>query len=75
MPFPGPSRLLFRQQSNQLITCLCLPTALSLARRCHLTRDTGRVLRDGGYDASGVRSFDVEGLGILAPHLAGIVQL
>jgi hypothetical protein len=43
--------------------------------RCHLSRDTGRALREGGFDASGVRSFEVPGLSILAPHIAGIVQL
>jgi hypothetical protein len=40
-----------------------------------LTRDTGNVLERQGFDTSGVERFDVAGLGILAPHIAGIVPL
>lgn len=51
------------------------PLQSLVADGCHLTRDTGRALRDAGYDTAGVESFQVEGLGILAPHIAGVVQL
>ncbi|GBF90888.1 methyltransferase [Raphidocelis subcapitata] len=46
-----------------------------VADGCHLTRDTGRLLEVQGYDTAGVESFDVDGLGILAPHIAGVIQL
>lgn len=45
-------------------------------RRCHLTRDTRKALQAAGFDTSaGLGSFEVEGLGILAPHLAGVLRV
>lgn len=49
--------------------------ACPLARSCHLTRDTGRALRDAGFDTSQLEAFEVEGLGILAPHVAGVLTV
>lgn len=45
------------------------------ARSCHLTRDTARTLRATGFDAAELEAFEVEGLGILAPHIAGVLTV
>ena len=57
---------------NLLQRCICNAT---LPRSCHLTRDTGKLLGRCGYDTTGLEAFEVEGLGILAPHIAGVLQV
>ncbi|KAI8477362.1 MAG: S-adenosyl-L-methionine-dependent methyltransferase [Monoraphidium minutum] len=51
------------------------PLQSLVADGCHLTRDTAAALRGAGFDASEVDSFEVPGLGILAPHIAGTLRL
>jgi len=52
----------------------CLdPLQQALADNCHLTRDlTARQLRAHGLSPVHERRFDVPGLGLIAPHVAGL---
>jgi ubiquinone/menaquinone biosynthesis C-methylase UbiE len=51
------------------------PLQRALADGCHLTRDTRAAFAKAQFDTSQLESFEVEGLSILAPHLAGVVTV
>ncbi len=67
-PSPGPVLTLQR---------LLDPLQQLLADGCHLARDTLAAVAAAGFDVGGGSGdglrFEVEGLGILAPHAAGVV--
>ena len=53
-----------------------------LADGCHLTRDTLAAIGAAGFDIEGGEAasgaglrFEVAGMGVLAPHVAGLVSL
>ena len=53
-----------------------------LADGCHLTRDTLAAIRAAGFEVEGGEApsgaglrLGVEGMGVLAPHVAGLVSL
>jgi SAM-dependent methyltransferase len=53
------------------------PLQQLIADGCHLTRDTYSSIKFAGFDIDKVEScrFDVRELGILGPHIAGVVGL
>ncbi|KAG2491934.1 hypothetical protein HYH03_009667 [Edaphochlamys debaryana] len=67
----GPERLLMRLAQSVLT-----PLQRALADGCCLNRDTGRAVAEAGWDAregGALRRFDLEGMSILAPHVAGVL--
>ena len=51
------------------------PLQQALGDGCTLTRDTLGSLRAAGFSELDVKQFEVEGLGVLAPHIAGIARV
>ncbi|GLC34344.1 hypothetical protein PLESTB_000739500 [Pleodorina starrii] len=59
----------------RLAQSLLTPLQRLLADGCNLNRDTAAALRTAGWRAGQgeLRSFELEGLAILAPHIAGVL--
>eukprot|EP00803_Ostreobium_quekettii_P006788 evm.model.scf_48.7 EVM.evm.TU.scf_48.7 scf_48:35959-37612(-) len=51
------------------------PLQQALADGCHLTRDTLASIRAAGFKDVDAERFDVEGLSLLAPHIAGVATV
>ncbi|CAG9463468.1 unnamed protein product [Pedinophyceae sp. YPF-701] len=70
--FASPARPLLRFQQR-----LFDPLQALLADGCHLTRDTAAAVRAAGAWSGGVelRELDVDGAGLIGPHVAGIATL
>ncbi len=49
------------------------PLQRALADGCNLNRDTLAAVAAAGFDVAGVRRLQIEGMGPLSPHIAGIV--
>ncbi|GLI67188.1 hypothetical protein VaNZ11_011406 [Volvox africanus] len=56
----------------RLVQSLLTPLQQLLADGCSLNRDTAATVRGAGWRGE-LRSFDLEGLTLLAPHIAGIL--
>ena len=64
----GPGRPLLRTAQR-----LLNPLQRALADNCHLTRDVdAELLQAHGLSLTYQRRFDVPGLGLVAPHVAGL---
>lgn len=48
------------------------PLQQLVADGCHLDRSTLTLIEKAGFSSVQARSFEVDGLGILSPHIAGI---
>jgi ubiquinone/menaquinone biosynthesis C-methylase UbiE len=48
------------------------PLQQLLADGCHLTRDTLRVIEAAGFSQLEAEAFEVEGMGLISPHVAGV---
>ena len=51
------------------------PLQRAVADGCSLTRRTRGALEAAGFDLTGLEEFDVPGIGILAPHIAGVLRV
>ncbi|GIL53426.1 hypothetical protein Vafri_9042 [Volvox africanus] len=56
----------------RLVQSLLTPLQQLLADGCSLNRDTAAIVRGAGWRGE-LRSFDLEGLVVLAPHIAGML--
>jgi hypothetical protein len=69
-PSPPPCRV------ERALQGLLDPLQQALADGCHLSRDTGAAVEAAGFESvagGGLARLRVEGLGILSPHVAGVV--
>ena len=51
------------------------PLQRALADGCNLTRDPLPVIERAGFSSVESMRFEVEGMGLIAPHVAGICEL
>lgn len=49
------------------------PLQRLLADGCHLTRNTEQTLQQVGFDTATLKHFRVPGMGLIAPHIAGVL--
>lgn len=50
------------------------PLQQLLADGCHLAVDTAAAVAAAGWDARQLERFEVEGMGLIAPHVAGVLE-